>query len=203
MIDPENRPSSPDVELETPKNALRSLLGGPRLLQGEDPREYDQLYEQIMQATGPLDPFEEIYVDDFVNLLWERRRLLDYKNTLIKTNYTKGLRSLLAPLISDEEECSNFVNKVAQGDPKKTKELHKILKKHQLSEKDIVAHTFNMQAQCIEFLDSQFSRNEYFRTKILKEICHHRETLGALLRREAESLMQQISLPAPYEETAQ
>jgi hypothetical protein len=203
MIDPENRPSSPDVELVTPKNPLRSLLGGPRLLQGEDPQDYEQLYERITQATGPLDPFEEIYVDDFVNLLWERRRLLDYKNTLIKTNYTKGLRSLLAPLISDEEERSNFVNKVAQGDPKKTKELHKILKKHQLSEKDIVAHTFNMQAQCIEFLDSQFSRNEYFRTKILKEICHHRETLGALLRREAESLMQQISLPAPYEETAQ
>ena len=109
MIDPENRPSSPDVELVTPKNPLRSLLGGPRLLQGEDPQDYEQLYERITQATGPLDPFEEIYVDDFVNLLWERRRLLDYKNTLIKTNYTKGLRSLLAPLISDEEECSNFV----------------------------------------------------------------------------------------------
>jgi hypothetical protein len=60
-----------------------------------------------------------------------------------------------------------------------------------------------MQAQCIEFLDGQFARNEYFRNKILKEITHHRETLGALLRRETERSEKQISLPAPFEDTAQ
>jgi hypothetical protein len=203
MIDLDSKPSHPDVKLETPKTTLRSLLGGPRFLQGENPEEYDRLYERITQAAGPLDPFEEIYVDDFVTLLWERKRLLDYKCVLIKTNYSKGLRSLLAPIVTDEEELKNFTSKVAQGDPKKTKELHKLLQKHQLSEKDVVAHTFNMQLQCIEFLDGQFARNEYFRNKILKEITHHRETLGALLRRETERSEKQISLPAPFEDTAQ
>lgn len=203
MIDTDSKNSPQDGELETPKTTLRSLLGGPRLLQGENPAEFDQLYERITQATGPLDPFEEIYVDDLVTLLWERKRLLDYKCVLIKTNYSKGLHSLLAPFFSDEEDLTNFTSKVAQGDPKKTKELHKLLQKHQLSEKDIVAHTFNMQSQCIEFLDSQFARNEYFRNKILKEITHHRANLGALLRKEAERLEKLISLPAPTEDTAQ
>ena len=203
MIDTDSKNSPQDGELEIPNNSLRSLLGGPRLLQGENPQEFDQLYERITQATGPLDPFEEIYVDDLVTLLWERRRLLDYKCVLMKTNYSKGLRSLLAPIISDEEDLNNLISKVAQGDPKKTRELHKLLQKHQLSEKDIVAHTFNMQSQCIEFLDSQFARNEYFRNKILKEITHHRANLGALLRKEAERLEKLISLPAPTEDTAQ
>ena len=50
-------------------------LGPPPLLEGEDAAAYDELLGRISGAVKPSDIFEEIWVQDIVDLVWEVVRL--------------------------------------------------------------------------------------------------------------------------------
>jgi len=49
-------------------------LGPPPLLEGEDAAAYAELLGRISRAVKPSDTFEEIWVQDIVDLEWEARR---------------------------------------------------------------------------------------------------------------------------------
>jgi hypothetical protein len=52
------------------------LFGPPPLLEGEETAAYDELLVRISGAVNPADIFEEIWVRDLVDLVWEALRLL-------------------------------------------------------------------------------------------------------------------------------
>jgi hypothetical protein len=50
-------------------------LGPPPLFEGEDAGAYDELLARISGAVKPTDIFEENWVGDIVDLVWEAVRL--------------------------------------------------------------------------------------------------------------------------------
>jgi hypothetical protein len=63
---------------------LKSLLGPPLLLEGEDAGAYDALYGHIRTAVAPRDVLEEIWARDVVDNLWEMLRLKRLKVSLMR-----------------------------------------------------------------------------------------------------------------------
>ena len=58
-------------------------LGPPPLFEGEDTAAYDERLARISGAVKPTDIFEEIWVGDIVDLVWEAVRLRRLKASLM------------------------------------------------------------------------------------------------------------------------
>src|SRR5262249_49710852 len=75
------------------------LFGPPPLLEGEDPKTYDELLSEISGAVKPADILEEILVRDYLDLTLWVLRLRRIEVHLIKVNAYKGLADTLTPLV--------------------------------------------------------------------------------------------------------
>jgi hypothetical protein len=95
-IDPE--PLTTPASLQERAGRL-ALFGPPPLLEGEDTAAYDELLVRISGAVKPADIFEEIWVRDIVDLVWEALRLRRLKANLMTTVAHKGLREILEQLM--------------------------------------------------------------------------------------------------------
>ena len=70
---------------------LKSLLGPPPLLEGEESGAYDALYGQIRTAVAPRDVLEEIWARDVIDNLWETLRLRRLKVSFMRASAHEGV----------------------------------------------------------------------------------------------------------------
>src|SRR5882724_9345772 len=93
-------PESSTTPASLPERAGRlALFGRPPLLEGEDTAAYDELLVRISGAVKPTDIFEEIWIRDIVDLVWEAFRLRRLKACLMTAGARKALTKGLAPVV--------------------------------------------------------------------------------------------------------
>jgi biotin carboxyl carrier protein len=98
MSGTDSKPSTASASL--PQQAGRlALFGPPPLLEGEDTAAYDDLLVRISGAVKPADIFEEIWVRDIVDLVWEAFRLRRFKANLMTAVAHVALEDILEPLM--------------------------------------------------------------------------------------------------------
>lgn len=69
-------PKSFEGKLASSRNATRhGLLSRQPLLADEDPVEYDELRDRLIEALAPEGPLEEVLLDGLLGALWRLRRL--------------------------------------------------------------------------------------------------------------------------------
>src|SRR5215472_7156719 len=91
---------APDSSALASATALAPVPFGPApLIEGEDAAGYDELLLRVSAAVRPADIFEEIWVRDIVDLVWEAFRLRRLKACLMTTVAHHGLRKILEPLM--------------------------------------------------------------------------------------------------------
>ena len=81
-----------------------AVFGLAPLFEGEDTAAYDELLARISGAVNPADIFEEIWVRDLVDLVWEALRLRRLKANLVTATASRGLQQILKPLVGFLEE---------------------------------------------------------------------------------------------------
>lgn len=55
--------------------ARRGLFGPPPIVEGENAKDYYDLFERVFSAVRPTDSIEEIWVNDIANVAWDLLRL--------------------------------------------------------------------------------------------------------------------------------
>src|SRR5215470_6729238 len=90
--------SSKPAALPEPAAPL-ALLGPAPLFEGEATAAYDELLVRVSGAVKPADIFEEIWVRDIVDLVWEALRLRRLKANLMTAMAYRGLEQILKPLV--------------------------------------------------------------------------------------------------------
>ena len=84
-------PKSSTTPASLPEQVGRlALFGPPPLREGEDTAAYDELLARISGAVKPADIFEEIWVRDIVDLVWEVLRLRWLKANLMTATAYRG-----------------------------------------------------------------------------------------------------------------
>src|SRR5580704_8839469 len=74
-------------------------FGPAPLIEGEDAAAYDELLVRISAAVRPHDIFEEIWVRDIVDLVWEAFRLRRLKACVMTAGARFALEQELAPVV--------------------------------------------------------------------------------------------------------
>ena len=129
---------------------LKSLLGPPPLLDGEDAGAYDALYGHIRTAVAPRDVLEEIWARDVIDNLWETLRLRRLKVRFMRASAHEGLASLLRPLRNDILNFGldrSLVDRWAGRDRAAINEVDGLLKQAGLDQEAIAAQTIALRVR--------------------------------------------------------
>ena len=160
-----------------------ALLGPPPLFDGEDTAAYDELLARISGAVKPSDIFEEIWVRDIVDLVWEAFRLRRLKANLMTATAYKGLEQILKPLVARFLEEVDLAKAWAARKQSAIERVDKLLASAGLTVDAVMAQTLSNNLNDIERIDRMIAAAEARRSAILREVDRHRTTWGQDLRR--------------------
>jgi hypothetical protein len=173
--------------LSLPERAGRlAWLGPPPLLEGEDAAAYDQLFAGISGAVKPGDIFEEIWVRDIVDLVWEAVRLRRLKANLMTARVYRGVENILVPFVQDPRERLKLARAWGAREKRAIKQVDKLLASAGVTIEAVMAETLSINLNYIERIDQMIATAEARRNAILREVERHRATWGQDLRRAAQ-----------------
>ena len=165
---------------------LKSLLGPPPLLDGEDFGAYDALYGQIRTAVAPRDVLEEIWARDVVDNLWETLRLRRLKVSFMRASAHEGVARLLGPRTTILER--GLVGRWAARERAAINKVDGLLKQAGLDQEAIAAQTLALKLDTIERIERMIMQTEGRRNMMLREIDRHRDVLAQRLRQAATEI---------------
>jgi hypothetical protein len=156
-------------------------FGPAPLIEGEDAAAYDELLLRISAAVRPHDIFEEIWMRDIVDLVWEAFRLRRFKACLVTVGACAALAQRLSPLVGGEQ-ADGLARGWAARKPGASAEVEEHLATAGLGLDGIAAHGLCMKLDFIERIERMIMAAEARRNAALREIERHRATLGRQLR---------------------
>lgn len=172
----------PDSSVLPPATALAPVPFGPApLLEGEDAGSYDELLLRVSAAVRPADIFEEIWVRDIVDLVWEAFRLRRLKACLVlKATRNALVYSLLHEVGPDQAE--GVARSWAAREPGAVAAVNEHLATQGLAVESLVARGLASELGTVERFDRMIMAAEARRNAALREIDRHRASLGRQLR---------------------
>jgi hypothetical protein len=181
-------PESSTTPASLPEQSGRlALFGPPPLLEGEDTPAYDELLVRISGTVKPADIFEEIWVRDIVDLVWDAFRLRRLKAKLIKAVAHEGLEDILKPLIG-WSDANDLAKAWAARERSAIEQVDELLASAGLTMDSVMAKTLSLKLDHIERIDRMITAAEGRRNAILRELDRHRAMWGQDLPRAAHQI---------------
>jgi hypothetical protein len=181
-------PESSTTPASLPERAGRlALFGPPPLLEGEDTAAYDELLVRISGAVKPTDIFEEIWIRDIVDLVWEAFRLRRLKANLMTAVAHKGLTVILEPLIG-WTDAHHLAEAWAARERSAIEQVDKLLASAGLTMDAVMAQSLSLKLDDIERIDRMIATAEGRRNAILREVDRHRTAWGQNLRQAVQQI---------------
>ncbi len=156
-------------------------FGPAPLIEGEDAGAYDELLVRISGAVRPGDIFEEIWVRDIVDLVWEAFRLRRLKACLMTAGARSALAQQLAPVVG-RAQADGLARSWAAREPGALAAVEEQLATAGLGLEGVVAQGLCLRLGFIERIERMIMAAEARRNAALREIDRHRATLGRQLR---------------------
>jgi len=161
---------------ESEKNLIDDLFGPPPLIKGEDLARYRRLQSAIEHEINPKTFFENVYVREMTDKLWEQQRYKQNAASLVEAGYVDALASLLRPfdpsnlltgeglttvlahISTGEDRATTMAREYYSGEtkPKRQDELDTLLSVHVISPEQIRARAMELCGSTI----SAFARME-------------------------------------------
>jgi hypothetical protein len=144
------------------------VVGKPALLPGEDLKKYDALFDEIWATISPNDVFEEVWVVDLANQIWETAR---YRRMMTKL--------LIAGQLAQEQTQRLFS---AGRDSGRSVDKGELLHPEDWDEGEAISS----RGVKVQRVNQMLAKAESRRAATLKAIERHRDGLGATLCRVAQ-----------------
>ena len=168
---------------------VKSLLGEPLLLTGEDRAAYDDLLAAVTEAVQPTDMLEQIWTSEAVEKQWEALRQRRFKTALIAACWQDALRATLKPLLScgfsldADEKAGELAFEYTFGVESSVKKVDELLSQAKMTKDAVHAQAMALHIDTFEKFDRLIWAAESRRDASLREIEHHRAPFGQSLRR--------------------
>lgn len=184
------------------------FLGAPALLPSEDRKKYELLFKKAWATIEPKDIFEEHWVTDVTQQIWEASRWRRMSVELLISGKQMALERVVRHLIhgtdnerpateltgmdaairGDTPMCTSerLAKEYMQGDRHAIGEVDELLRKAGITWSVIEAEAAAMRSLELQRVTQTLARAESRRNATLKAIERHRAGLGEQLRRDAE-----------------
>jgi hypothetical protein len=156
-------------------------FGPAPLIEGEDAVAYDELLVRISTAVRPHDIFEEIWVRDIVDLVWEAFRLRRLKACVMTDGARFVLERELVPMVG-RPQAEGLARSWAAREPGAVAAVEQHLAVAGIGLADVAAIGLCFKLDFIERFERMIMATEGRRNAALREIDRHRASLGRKLR---------------------
>lgn len=188
-------------------DSVRPLLGPSWLIEGEDPKLYEELLGRVGAAVQPADIIDWLLLKDIVALTWEIQRSHRHRATVVRMGRLKAMRQVLDRAMPREEgvlgamgregDVGGLLTKWLTGDAAATKRALAMLAKAGFTLNDVAAQTLTVKADELDRIDQQVQRYEVRRDAILRQIERRREGFAQRVRRASEEAVDAEFVEAP------
>lgn len=186
-----------------------TIFGPPAILTGEDAAAYNDLLARVSGTLKPSDIFEEIWVREIVDLIWETLRWRRHQAGLIKAAVPKALEQILKPLVPDkpvprrgpfEEQlraakdalngkaAATLAMEWAAEDPAAIQRVDDLLASVGLTMDNVIAQAVARDLDKIERFNRLIASAEWRRNALLREIERRRASFAEKVRREVPKI---------------
>jgi len=183
-----------------------TIFGPPALLTGEDATDYNDLLARVSGTLKPSDIFEEIWVREITDLIWETLRWRRHQAGLIKAAVPNVLEKILIPLLPKPVprdgslrsklfaervpfiEAPIYAEQWAAGSPPAVEYVEKLLASAGLTVDDVVARAAAHELEKIERFNRLIASAEWRRNALLREIERRRASFAEKSRREIPTI---------------
>ena len=149
----------------------------PPLLVTESRQDYDALFNSVAQTIAPTNNLEWISTGNYVDLVWEIRRLRRAKAGIINATRHEAFRTVFESILPDTDDRVELAARLAREWYEKPDERTAIidrLAKHDLDDDAISAQAFALRSPEIEKIDRMMQQLEISSMAQLREIEFHR-----------------------------
>src|SRR5262245_58510789 len=196
-----------------PKPAAQALsclpiFGPPPLLKGEDTAAYDDLLMRVSGHLKPSDIFEEIWVREIADLIWEslrwRRQLACFLALAIARVLERILKPVAEnqPVVLSDTSCSGILKAAraslnagstlaanwAVGDPAAIERVKELLASAGLTMDHVIAQATASELDKIERFNRLIASAQRRRDALLREIERRRASFAQRLRAEVPKI---------------
>jgi hypothetical protein len=175
---------------------VRALLGPSWLIEGEDPKLYEELLGRVAAAVQPIDMIDWLLLNDIVALTWEIQRSRRHRETIVRMGRLTAMAQVLDQAIPHEgdlfqtirriEDVGKFSSEWIRADGKATKRSLALLSKAGFSLSDVSAQSLTVKADELDRVDQQVQRHETRRDAVLQQIERRRQGFAQQVRRASE-----------------
>jgi len=185
VVEARNEESEP-VSLDGDDNREQKIikyLGPAPLLYHENENDYNEIANLVRKQLIPTNILEEVWVKDYVDLLWELMRLRRYKSKLLCTTATDSVVRVISPLMFPRfAEARPLASGWASRTSAAVAEVDKLLEKAGLDREAIFAQILADKLDVIERIDLMIFRAEQRRNAALHEIERYRNGAAERMR---------------------
>jgi hypothetical protein len=157
------------------------LFSKPPLLSHEDRALYFEFARKLVDAVGPRDEVERLWVKDFVDLSWEIYRFRRLKSALLDAGRPRALKRLLINLVDQNplervHQAATLAQKWFEDESRR--EVEQVLARNGLDAESVIAQCFAAVRAEIETIERMLAGFEARRNKALHELERWRANLG-------------------------
>jgi len=172
------------------------------LLQGEDPKKYVELHDRIALTLKSNDVFEEFWIDDLTDQVWESARYRSMAVALLQATMQRALQRVLAPMVDTVEGEELILQSMRQLQSEKfargyfgreamaMEQVDELLKRAGLNFQAVQAEAMAMRGAEFQRINQLLAKAEVRRAATLRAIDRHRTGLGAQLQSIAQDFEQ-------------
>jgi hypothetical protein len=190
---------------------IRHLLGPSWILEGEDPRIYEELLARVGDAVRPKDFIDWLMVADVVVLTCECNRLRPRVESILRLARRDAIVKFLKQAVPapdpdspfdglggpQRDEIADWATGWFSGDKKAIKYVNDLLAQCGLSPQDVTGLALSAAAPELNEIDSQKEALQRRRGEILAQIARRRAGLAKLVDSKSEEIIE-----AEYQELA-
>ena len=172
---------------------VAEFIGGRPTVQGEDPRQYDALFDKLAKFIAPEDPIEWIWTKDIIDAHWEARRARRMRDQILDLGRYKAMRRVAENLLQDKR-CTRDFDKLVTDTvaswmgPDGEARLAEFLAAHDLDKTAIAAEVFMARAQPYDQLERMAAAADKRRDAVFREIERRRAWRAQLFEEGAKIL---------------
>ena len=166
-----------------------SFFGPPPLVEGEDPRAYDELLLRVFGVVNPSDLFEEIWTRDILDYSWQVLQLRRWKASLLTTKMKVVLVGLIMRPLNESlmkeneyelilfgrESAEELVEEWAKRNPSAIKHVDELLAGIGVTMGSVQAQALALAIGVVGQIDHLAMSAEVRRNAVWREINRHRD----------------------------
>lgn len=170
--------------------SVDGLFKPPPLLDGEDEAEYTGFVEQCISAIGPEDAIERIWLQDFIDNMWDIQRLRRIKVSIVQAARKSGVKVLIGQFTGHDRysaHAQNIADDWSGGEPDALSYVSDLLQANGLNDDAIIAEAFRDQFKTLERIDGLVASYSYRRDAAIRELERRRDGLAKRAREYAKA----------------